>query len=269
MTVVYFFIVLLAVASIGLLIVYKPGLIESAQIFMYATPLNKRNLEQNSNDIETHVKRDLTDRHLMRNFDTNGSLHVIGEKLFTSLLISARAHKHKRSPGQASYDLHHREESSSGIGGKSGEESSVLVKSFLRGEIQRPHRHTFPETFVLLSGALAFLLYDNDGSLHSCHTLQPSSAMVGMDVHAGSWHSVTAMKDAIFLQVKGDSSSNQHRTTQTIWAADHWPVLGSTASHQGYQSVTRQLAIAQMQMRACGEHYSLGTMVTNTTGHHR
>lgn len=73
-----------------------------------------------------------------------------------------------------------------------------FLNAICRGSYCPPHRHVTPpkpESFLLLSGRLAFLLFDDEGRITECHRLG-ENGLLGVDVAPGLWHSIVALSDA-------------------------------------------------------------------------
>ena len=73
----------------------------------------------------------------------------------------------------------------------------------------QPHRHTDPpkaESFLVLEGQVAFVLFDDAGNVVSTHILgrgEIPSTGIGIDVAAGVWHTITAVTPyAVCYEVK-------------------------------------------------------------------
>lgn len=77
-----------------------------------------------------------------------------------------------------------------------------------RGSYVTPHRHTTPprsESFVVLRGAIAFWIFDDDGTVHLTSVLEEPGRgrECGIDVPPGEWHSMAALSDhAVCFEVK-------------------------------------------------------------------
>lgn len=72
-----------------------------------------------------------------------------------------------------------------------------FVNVWTRGSYAPPHKHTFPEAFVVVSGTLAFWTFDEGGRVLECRVLGPGGsggrrALLGIDVKAGVWHTMSA-----------------------------------------------------------------------------
>jgi len=73
-----------------------------------------------------------------------------------------------------------------------------FLNAICRGSYCPPHRHVTPpkpESFLLLSGRLAFLMFDDSGAITACHRLG-ENGLFGVDVAPGLWHSIVALSDA-------------------------------------------------------------------------
>lgn len=69
-----------------------------------------------------------------------------------------------------------------------------------------PHRHVEAhqwELFVVLAGSIDFCQFDDAGLLTARNTLTAGSALTGLELAAGVWHSIVAASGgAVFLEVK-------------------------------------------------------------------
>ena len=69
-----------------------------------------------------------------------------------------------------------------------------------------PHRHTESqqwELFVMLAGAVDFLQFDDAGTVTARWQLSAGSALTGLELAPGQWHTVVARAPgAVFLEVK-------------------------------------------------------------------
>lgn len=65
------------------------------------------------------------------------------------------------------------------------------------GTYTRPHKHEDPdkrEIFLILRGKLAVLEYDEDGNILECVVLDPLAGNYGVEISAGTWHSVISLE---------------------------------------------------------------------------
>jgi cupin fold WbuC family metalloprotein len=65
------------------------------------------------------------------------------------------------------------------------------------GTYTRPHKHENPdkrEIFLILRGKLAVLEYDETGNILECVVLNPLAGNYGVEIPAGTWHSVISLE---------------------------------------------------------------------------
>ncbi|MEZ5400933.1 MAG: WbuC family cupin fold metalloprotein [Bryobacteraceae bacterium] len=81
-----------------------------------------------------------------------------------------------------------------------------FLNVFLRGSYAAPHRHTTPpkaESFLVLEGRMAALLFDDEGNVSARHVLGPREGAWGVDLGPGAWHTVAALSEvAVCYEVK-------------------------------------------------------------------
>jgi cupin fold WbuC family metalloprotein len=81
-----------------------------------------------------------------------------------------------------------------------------FLNVMLRGTYVTPHRHRDPpksESFLVLRGALAVFLFDDDGRVTARHDLGGRGEPFGIDLPAGVWHSLAVSSDlAVVYEVK-------------------------------------------------------------------
>lgn len=70
----------------------------------------------------------------------------------------------------------------------------------------RPHKHTQPEKwecFIMISGEVAFLMFDDEGVCTERHILSGDGEVRGLEIPANVWHAVVPLeKPATFFEVK-------------------------------------------------------------------
>lgn len=67
-----------------------------------------------------------------------------------------------------------------------------------RGTYVRPHRHLVPpkaETFLLLEGKIAFLIFSEKGDVDEIHILEGGGPKYGVDILPGVWHSLVCLSE--------------------------------------------------------------------------
>jgi cupin fold WbuC family metalloprotein len=86
------------------------------------------------------------------------------------------------------------------------ENPSRFLNAMVRGTYVTPHRHSDPpkaESFVVLSGSVAFFVFDDAGHVTERGVLAAGGPCAGVDVPAGVWHTVTALStEAVCFEVK-------------------------------------------------------------------
>ena len=86
------------------------------------------------------------------------------------------------------------------------ENPSRLLNVLLRGTYLRPHRHSDPpkaESFVVLEGRIAVLIFDDAGHIEQRHALGRGDSALGIDLAPGIWHTAVALSEhAICFEVK-------------------------------------------------------------------
>jgi cupin fold WbuC family metalloprotein len=86
------------------------------------------------------------------------------------------------------------------------ENPSRLLNVLLRGTYITPHRHTDPpkaESFIVLEGRIAVLIFDDAGSVTGRHALGRNDPALGIDILPGVWHTAAALSsEAVCFEVK-------------------------------------------------------------------
>lgn len=73
------------------------------------------------------------------------------------------------------------------------------------GTYVRPHRHTDPprwELFLVLSGEIVMLAFDDDGRVESRLELAAGGEHFGVELDAGRWHALAAVTPAVMFELK-------------------------------------------------------------------
>lgn len=117
-------------------------------------------------------------------------LQVIDDTLMTTVLARAKASPRRR----ANHNFH------------SGDADNPhrFLNAFIRGTYCSPHRHINPpksESFIVLSGSIALLLFDDRGNIIEHQILDET--VRGVDVPPALWHTiVTLSPTAVCFEVK-------------------------------------------------------------------
>ena len=81
-----------------------------------------------------------------------------------------------------------------------------FLNAMIRGTYVTPHRHRAPpkaESFLVVRGRVAVLLFDDEGRVTARHDLGGPGEPIGIDVPAGEWHSVLVLgEEAVIYEVK-------------------------------------------------------------------
>ena len=119
-------------------------------------------------------------------------VQVMSTALFERVLGEARGSPRRRM----NFNLHSSLE----------ENPSRLLNVLLRGAYIRPHRHSDPpkaESFVVLEGRIAILIFDDAGRVEQRFALGRGDAGMGVDIAPGVWHTATALSEhAVCFEVK-------------------------------------------------------------------
>lgn len=81
-----------------------------------------------------------------------------------------------------------------------------LLNAVEPGSYVAPHRHLAAdkdETMVVVRGRLGFVAFDETGAVLQSLVLGPGEAALGVDLPAGTWHSVLGLEPGtVFLEAK-------------------------------------------------------------------
>lgn len=117
---------------------------------------------------------------------------LIDRELFARLLAEARRSPRKR----VNHNFH----------ASLADNPHRFLNVMLRGSYFTPHRHLLPpksETFLVLEGRLAFVMFDDNGQLTSCKILDAASSVLGIDIAPGIWHTLVVLSEhCICFEVK-------------------------------------------------------------------
>lgn len=87
-----------------------------------------------------------------------------------------------------------------------GDPCQRLLNAMAPGSYIRPHRHYLapkPELFWAVAGKLALIIFSDSGAVETVSILEPVGPVRGIEVPAGTWHTVVALEQgSIFLEVK-------------------------------------------------------------------
>ncbi len=166
------------------------------------------------------------DRPLLNQLFYSGML--LDQHLFATLSQAAAASPRRR----AFHNLHQ----------DYAEPVQRVLIALLPDSYVAPHRHSQPsqwELFVVLSGRVDFIQFNEDGQVVSRHQLVAGSSLSGLQLAPGCWHSVTAPAGpAFFLEVKqGPYDPSQPRESAGFAPAEQ------TAQAASYLSWLQQATV--------------------------
>lgn len=121
---------------------------------------------------------------LNRSFSMNKNpVRLIDKTLTDTVKKEASASPRKRK----NYNFHQLEET-----------YQRFLNVLCKGTYVRPHRHTAPpkaETFLLLEGKIAFLIFSETGEILEHHILEGRGPKFGIDILPGVWHSLVCLSE--------------------------------------------------------------------------
>ncbi len=85
----------------------------------------------------------------------------------------------------------------------------------------QPHRHlAYPkdELFVIIQGKIAVIIFSESGELETVTVAASNSQSVGCEVLAGAWHTVIALEESVFLEVKAGPYLPLPEEDRAAWA---------------------------------------------------
>lgn len=80
-----------------------------------------------------------------------------------------------------------------------------LVIGLLPDSFVPIHRHTQPqqwELFIILSGAVDLLVFDDAGCVSSRRRIEAGSALCAVELPPLTWHSIVCQQPAVFIEIK-------------------------------------------------------------------
>ncbi|WP_462321474.1 WbuC family cupin fold metalloprotein [Halochromatium sp.] len=107
-----------------------------------------------------------------------------------------------------------------------------MLNGMQPGSYARPHRHCTPpkaESFIVLSGALRFVAFDDGGNIVQWLDLRPGSATFGVDIEPDVWHALIVLEpDTILFEVKNGPYSPASDKDFAAWS----PAEGTPEAEQ-------------------------------------
>ena len=97
-----------------------------------------------------------------------------------------------------------------------------MLNALQPGTYVQPHRHRDPdkrETFIILSGKIAVLEFDDEGSITDHVILRPLTGAYGVEIAAGVWHTLIILEhDSVIFEVKDGPYSPIDDKNFASWA---------------------------------------------------
>jgi cupin fold WbuC family metalloprotein len=97
-----------------------------------------------------------------------------------------------------------------------------MLNAVQPGSYIRPHRHLDPpkaEAWILLSGAVAFFRFEDDGRVRQCLRLRAGGEAFGVDLVPGVYHSFIALEpDTVIYEIKAGPYEQTTDKSFAPWA---------------------------------------------------
>jgi cupin fold WbuC family metalloprotein len=115
-----------------------------------------------------------------------------------------------------------------------------FLNAWMRGSYAAPHRHLStpkPESFVVLRGELAVLLFDDAGQVVEHHRLG-RDGLLGIDLAPGLWHTLVPLSEtAVCFEVKPGPYDAATDKEFAPWA----PLEGDPAANAYLEQLVRAI----------------------------
>ena len=112
-------------------------------------------------------------------------IQVVNQSLLDSLIDEAKASPRLRKNFNFHKDLN--------------DKCQRLLNALEPGTIMPIHRHKVEEVQILLQGSIKVQIYDEEGSIIEEHALNPKKGQYGIQMPAGTWHSVEVLESGTVL----------------------------------------------------------------------
>ena len=129
------------------------------------------------------------------------------------LVMDGRSASRKSPRGRIIQPLHRHE----------GDILQRMLNIVQPGSYIRPHRHEPQrgESIVVLSGAILYFTFGDDGSVDQAIRLEAGSDRFGVDIVGGLWHSFAALEpDTVLFEVKPGPYNAGTDKTFALWAPE-------------------------------------------------
>jgi len=99
-----------------------------------------------------------------------------------------------------------------------------LLNAMQPGTYVRPHRHINPdktEIFLIVRGKILMIIFDDDGRVISTHLMSPELGIYGMEIEAGTWHSLIVLEEnTVIYEIKNGPFIPLSAENLAPWAPD-------------------------------------------------
>ncbi len=118
-----------------------------------------------------------------------------------------------------------------------------MLNALEPGTYVQPHKHENPnkvEAFILLTGKLLVIEFDNLGEIEQYAVLSQDSGSFGAEIPAGTWHSIIALTPGtVVYEVKNGPYSPIDDKNFASWA----PKEGDTGCEEYLNSLVKQCGL--------------------------
>ncbi|SMC28899.1 cupin fold metalloprotein, WbuC family [Andreprevotia lacus DSM 23236] len=111
-----------------------------------------------------------------------------------------------------------------------------LINALQPGTYIQPHRHLDAgksESIIALAGSMGVLYFDEGGRIEQICVIAPGGAVVGVNVPAGTFHSLVALTpDCVFFESKAGPYAPLETAEKAAWApAEGEPAVSAYLQH--------------------------------------
>jgi len=142
-------------------------------------------------------------------------MKCIDSTLITTLTTAARTNTRQRQH----YNFHESHE----------DPCQRLIVAITTDSYIQPHRHlAYPkdELFIVLQGKIGVIIFSERGEAESVSVLQAGSQALGCEIPTGAWHTIIALEESVFLEVKAGPYMPLPEEDRASWA----PTEGSAGA---------------------------------------
>lgn len=122
-----------------------------------------------------------------------------------------------------------------------GDPMQRMLHAMQPGTYVQPHKHENPdkrEIFIILTGRIAVVEYDNAGNAIKHIVLDPEKGNFGVEIPPRTWHSIIALQEnSVVYEVKDGPYSPTDDKNFAAWA----PHEGDDACYEFVQNLSKKL----------------------------